>query len=66
MFVSEAGGLRFKFRAGQIGHRDASGSPRLQYFLERRCVALRRDDAATGLANSLYASAYCSEYNQKI
>ena len=38
-FVCEAGGLRFKSRADQIGHSVANGSPPLQYFFERRCVA---------------------------
>ena len=38
-FVSGAGGLRFKSRAGQIGHSVANGSPLLQHFFERSCVA---------------------------
>ena len=38
-FVSGAGDLRFKFRAGQIGHNVANGSPPLQHFSERSCVA---------------------------
>ena len=38
-FVSGAGGLRFKSRAGQIGHSVANGSPPQRYFLERSCVA---------------------------
>ena len=38
-FVSGAGGLRFKSRAGQIGHSVANGSPPLQHFFERSCVA---------------------------
>ena len=38
-FVSGAGGPRFKFRAGQIGHSVANGSPSLRHFFERSCVA---------------------------
>ena len=38
-FVSVAGGLRFKSRAGQIGHSVANGSPLLRHFFERSCVA---------------------------
>ena len=38
-FVSEAGGLKFKSQAGQIGHRVTNDSPPLQYFSERSCVA---------------------------
>ena len=38
-FVSGAGGLRFKSRAGQIGHSVANGSPPLQHFFEWSCVA---------------------------
>ena len=38
-FVSGAGGLRFKSRAGQIGHSVANGSPPLRHFVERSCVA---------------------------
>ena len=38
-FVSGAGGLRFKSRAGQIGHSVANGSPPLRDFFERSCVA---------------------------
>ena len=38
-FVSEAGGLRFKSRAGQIEHSVANGSPPLRHFFERSCVA---------------------------
>ena len=37
-FVSGAGGLKFKSRAGQIGHSVANGSPPL-YFFEKSCVA---------------------------
>ena len=35
VFVSGAGGLRFKSRAGEIEHSVANGSPPLQQFLER-------------------------------
>ena len=38
-FVSGARGLRFKSRAGQIGHSVANGSPPLRHFFERSCVA---------------------------
>ena len=38
-FVSGAGGLRFKSRAGQVGHSVANGSPPLRHFFERSCVA---------------------------
>ena len=38
-FVPEAGGLRFKSRAGQIEHSVANGSPPLRHFFERSCVA---------------------------
>ena len=38
-FVSEAGGLRFKSRAGQIEHSVANGSPPLRLFFESSCVA---------------------------
>ena len=38
-FVSGAGDLRFKSRAGQIGHSVANGSPPLRHFFERSCVA---------------------------
>ena len=37
-FVSGEGGLRFKSRAGQIGHSVANGSPLLQRFFEWICV----------------------------
>ena len=38
-FVSGAGGLRFKSRAGQIQHRVANGSPPLRHFFKRSYVA---------------------------
>ena len=64
-FVSGAGGLRFKSRAGQIGHSVADGSPSLRYFSERSCVA-RRNDAEIGPVNLLQASAYYSEHNERL
>ena len=39
-FVSEAGGLRFKSRAGQTGHSVPNGWPLLQHFFEWSCIAL--------------------------
>ena len=38
-FVSGARDLRFKSRAGQIGHSVAKGSPPLRHFFESCCVA---------------------------
>ena len=38
-FVSGAGDLRFKSRAGQIRHRVANDLPPLQHFFERSCGA---------------------------
>ena len=38
-FVSEAGGLRFKSRTGQIERDVANCSPTLRHFFERSCVA---------------------------
>ena len=37
--VSGAGGLRFTSRAGQVELRAANGSPLLQHFFKRSCVA---------------------------
>ena len=56
-FVSGAGGLRFKSRAGQIAHSVANGSPPLPYFFDWSCGARRRNDAEMGPANFLHASA---------
>ena len=52
-FVSGAGGLRFKSRAGQIGHSVANGSPPLRHF-ERSCAARpqRRGDGPRKLVTS--------------
>ena len=38
-FVSGAGCLRLKSPAGQIGHSVVKGSPLLQHFEKRSCVA---------------------------
>ena len=38
-FFSGVGGLVFKSQAGQIEHNVAKGSPLLQHFCERSCVA---------------------------
>ena len=38
-FVSGAGGLRFKSRAGKIGQSVVNGSPPLRHFFEKSCVA---------------------------
>ena len=56
-FVSRAGGLRFKFRDSQIGHNVANGSPLLQHFFQRSCVAGRHNDTEMGPANLSHASA---------
>ena len=37
-FDSEAGGLRFKSRARQIGHSVAHGLSQLRHFFEKSCV----------------------------
>ena len=39
IFVSVAGDLRLKSRAGQIGHSIANGSPPLGRYFERSCAA---------------------------
>ena len=44
--------LRFKFRAGKIGHSVANGSSPLQHSFERSCVAHKRNKAEMGPANS--------------
>ena len=62
-FVSGAGGRRFKFRAGQIGRSVDNGLTPLGHF--ERIVLLGRNDAEMGPANSLHASAYYSEYNER-
>ena len=38
-FVSGAGSLRFKSRAGQIGNGVANDSPPLQHFFKTNCIA---------------------------
>ena len=64
-FVSGAGGVRFKSRAGQVGHSVANGSQLLQHFFERSCAA-GHNDVEISHANLLHASAYYSEYNKRI
>ena len=61
----EVGGLWFKSRAGQIEHCVANGSPPLQHFLERSCVAYRSNDVEMSPANSLHASAYITAIKMK-
>ena len=63
-FVSGAVGLRFKSRAGQIKPSVTNGSPTLQHFFEKSCVA-QAQWRGDGPTNSLHASAYYSEYNEK-
>ena len=53
-FVSEAGGLRFKSRAGQIGHSAAYGSPPRDISFKTKLPGC--NDAETGPANSLHVS----------
>ena len=48
-FVTREVGLRFKSRAGQIGHSFVNGSPPLRHFFERSCVARRRNDVEMGV-----------------
>ena len=59
------GGLRFRSRADQIGHRVANGSPPLQYFFAKCRGARRHNDAEIGRGNSLHASAQYNEYNER-
>ena len=54
-FLSGAGSLNFKTRAGQIGCSVANGSSRLQHF-EKSCIASKRNDVKMGPATSLHAS----------
>ena len=54
-FASIAGGLRFKSRGGQIGHKIANGSLPLRHFFEKSCVARRCNDAEMVPINSLHA-----------
>ena len=56
-FVSGAGGLRFKSRAGQIGQSVANGSPPLRNFSGRSCAAHRRNETKMDPTNMLHASA---------
>ena len=43
VFVAGAVGRRFKSQAGQIGHSVANGSPPLQNFFVKSCVALEQN-----------------------
>ena len=61
MFVSGVGALRFKSRAGQIGHNIANGPSPLQHFFDWSGVVHRSNDSEMGPANSLHASVYHSE-----
>ena len=38
-FVTGAGDMRFKSQGCQIVHNDANGSPLLQHFFQKSCVA---------------------------
>ena len=53
VFVSGAGDLRFKSRAGRIEHSTANGSPPLRHFFE----SVLPNDAEMGPVNSLHALA---------
>ena len=44
------GGLRFKFPANQIELSVANGSPPLQHFFRRTCVAFKHNEAEIGPA----------------
>ena len=57
-------GLRFKSRAGQIGHSVANGSPPLLHFFKRCCYGRTRNDTEMGPAKSLHGSVKSSEYNE--
>ena len=56
-FLSGAGDLRFKSRAGQIGHSVADGSPPLRHFFERSSVARRLNYPEIDPVNSSHALA---------
>ena len=62
-FVSGAGGLRFKSRAGQIEHSVANGRHRCD-ISPNRAVLPGRNDAEVGPVNLLHASAYYREHNE--
>ena len=66
-FVSKAGSLRFKTRAGQTKHSAiANGVLSLRNFFERSCIVSKRIDLEKkSPANSLYASAFYSAYNER-
>ena len=48
--VSGAGGLRFKSRAGEIGHKVANDLLPLEHFFEKSCVTRRLNDVEIGRA----------------
>ena len=62
--VSGAGCLRFKFQAGQSAHSVACSLPPLRYFFNG-AVLPNHNYAKIGPANSLHASAFYSEYNER-
>ena len=64
-FVFGVEGLRFKSRAGQIGHSVTFGSPPLRQFFERRCVAYRRNNPEMSPASLLHVSAQYAKYRMK-
>ena len=64
MFCSGVESLSFKSLAGQIGHNVTNGSPPLQYFFKGAAFP-RRNKKEIDPADSLHASAYYSEYNER-
>ena len=66
MFVSGTGGLRFKSRAGQIGLTVVLPTARHRCNISPKGALLPgRNDAEMRSVNSLHASAYYSEYNER-
>ena len=63
-FVSGAGGLRFNFRAGKSDTVLPTARHRCN-ISSKGAVLPGRNDAELGPANSLHASAYYSEYNER-
>ena len=63
-FVSGAGGLRFKSGADQIGHVLPAARHRCD-ISSKGAVLPGRNDAEMSPANSLHASAYYIEYNER-
>ena len=47
LFISGAGGLKFKSLAGQIGHKVTNGLPLLQQFFEKSVLPGSNDSAMT-------------------